>query len=46
MNVTHEPDIVQKATFALIQMSCGTDPDENRERAVAKIQMAAKRVLR
>lgn len=43
MNVTHEPDIVQKATFALIQMSCGTDPDENRERAVAKIQMAAKK---
>ena len=43
MNVTHEPDIVQKATFALIQMSCGTDPDENRERAVAKIRMAAKK---
>ena len=43
MNVTHEPDIVQKATFALIQMSCGTDPDENREKAVAKIRMAAKK---
>ena len=43
MNVTHEPDIVQKATFALIQMSCGTDPDENRERAVTKIRMAAKK---
>ena len=43
MNVKHEPDIVQKATFALIQMSCGTDPDENRERAVAKIRMAAKK---
>jgi N-carbamoylputrescine amidase len=43
MNVTHEPDIVQKATFALIQMSCGTDPHENRERAVAKIRMAAKK---
>jgi N-carbamoylputrescine amidase len=43
MNVMHEPDIVQKATFALIQMSCGTDPDENRERAVAKIRMAAKK---
>ena len=43
MNVTHELDIVQKATFALIQMSCGTDPDENRERAVAKIRMAAKK---
>ena len=34
---------IREATFALIQMSCGTDPDENRERAVAKIRMAAKK---
>lgn len=32
---------IREATFALIQMSCGTDPDENREKAVAKIRMAA-----
>lgn len=43
MNVSHESEAVQKATFALIQMSCGTNPDENRERAVAKIRMAAKK---
>ena len=32
---------IREATFALIQMSCGTDPDENREKAIAKIRMAA-----
>ena len=32
---------IREATFALIQMSCDTDPDENREKAVAKIRMAA-----
>jgi N-carbamoylputrescine amidase len=32
---------IREATFALIQMSCGTDPNENRGKAVAKIRMAA-----
>ncbi len=32
---------IREATFALIQMSCGNDPDENREKAIAKIRMAA-----
>ena len=32
---------IREATFALIQMSCDTDPDENREKAVTKIRMAA-----
>ena len=32
---------IREATFALIQMSCGTDPNKNRGKAVAKIRMAA-----
>ena len=32
---------IREATFALIQMSCGTDLNENRAKAVTKIRMAA-----
>ena len=43
MSMSHSihSEQIREATFALIQMSCGTDLNENRGKAVTKIRMAA-----